>query len=49
MKTLLVVSLLVCGLMAVELEAGVPILLKEIKAIKSDNSEFKNLLDLELS
>lgn len=49
MKTLIIVSLLVCGLVAVELESGVPILLKEIKAIKSDNLEFKNLLDLELS
>ncbi|KAM3145082.1 hypothetical protein pb186bvf_002757 [Paramecium bursaria] len=41
--------LLMSTVLCVQLESGVPILLKEIRALKSDNSDFKNLLDLELS
>ena len=49
MKAILILGLLVFGIIGVELEAGVPILLKEIKAIKTDHTDFTFLLDLELS
>ena len=49
MKAILILGLLVFGITAVELEAGIPILLKEIKAIKTDHTDFTFLLDLELS
>lgn len=49
MKAVLILGLLVFGISAVELESGVPILLKEIKAIKTEHTEFTFLLDLELS
>lgn len=49
MKAVLIIGLMILGMSAVELESGVPILLKEIKAIKTEHTEFTFLLDLELS
>ncbi|CAD8064652.1 unnamed protein product [Paramecium primaurelia] len=49
MKAVLILGLIIFGITAVELESGVPILLKEIKAIKTEHTEFTFLLDLELS
>lgn len=49
MKAILILGLVILGVTAVELEAGVPILLKELKAIKTEYTDFTFLLDLELS